>query len=101
MTDEFRSHRMTFLPPNQSDIPQIFEFLGDPVAMQFTDPSLDFDACRLKIMAHEAQRPKIGFAPWSIRTENSARIIGWGGLYLDPFDEGWGLGSGLIAKRSR
>jgi RimJ/RimL family protein N-acetyltransferase len=33
----------------------------------------------------------LGYAPWTIVTKADARIIGWGGLYDDPFDPGWGV----------
>ncbi|MEL7013995.1 MAG: GNAT family N-acetyltransferase, partial [Pseudomonadota bacterium] len=32
-----------------------------------------------------------GFAPWTVRLKTTGRIIGWGGLYDDPFDPGWGI----------
>lgn len=39
---------------------------------------------------HEWFRRRDGFAPWVVRLRKTGRIIGWGGLYTDPFDPGWG-----------
>src|SRR5579885_1921041 len=36
------------------------------------------------------QRRRDGFGPWTVVTKSDGRIIGWGGLYTDPFDPGWG-----------
>ncbi len=47
-------------------------------------------ACRRHIAGHECQRRKLGFGPWSVLDKASGRIIGFGGLYDDPFDPGWG-----------
>ena len=33
----------------------------------------------------------LGFAPWTVILRTEARVIGWGGLSIDPFDPGWGV----------
>lgn len=47
--------------------------------------------CRRRIAAHERRRRRDGYAPWTVETKADGRIIGWGGLYDDPFDPGWGV----------
>ncbi len=37
-----------------------------------------------------------GCAPWTIVTKADNRIIGWGGLYDDPFHPGWGVEIGYF-----
>ena len=32
-----------------------------------------------------------GFAPWAVLTRGDGQLVGWGGLYEDPFDPGWGV----------
>lgn len=64
--------------------------------MQYTEHSGSLEACRHRIMTHEAQRVTHGCAPWVIRKITSQRIIGWGGLYEDPFDPGWGVELGYF-----
>ena len=78
-------------PPRLSDVPALFEFLGDAKAMQFTHVDKSFRECRKRIAVHEWKRRNDGFAPWTVRLKGSDRPIGWGGLYIDPFDPGWGV----------
>ncbi|MCC9624075.1 GNAT family N-acetyltransferase [Thalassospira sp. MA62] len=84
------SRRLLFSPACQKDIPELFGFLGDPDAMRHTHHDRDFNACRKRVLVHEWMRRRDGFAPWVVRSRQSDRIIGWGGLCTDPFDPGWG-----------
>jgi ribosomal-protein-alanine N-acetyltransferase len=88
--------RLILRPPALQDVSRLFEFLGDPAAMQYThaDPSLR--QCRRRIAVHEQRRRRDGYAPWTIVTKADGRIIGWGGLYDDPFDPGWGVEVGYF-----
>ncbi len=58
--------------------------------MQYTHIDASLRNCRRRIAAHEWQRRRDGFGPWTILTRADNRIVGWGGLYTDPFDPGWG-----------
>jgi RimJ/RimL family protein N-acetyltransferase len=40
---------------------------------------------------HERRRRRCGYAPWTVVTRADRRIVGWGGLYDDPFEPGWGV----------
>src|SRR5262245_65425415 len=33
----------------------------------------------------------LGFAPWTVVLRSEERVIGWGGLNVDPFEPGWGI----------
>jgi RimJ/RimL family protein N-acetyltransferase len=68
----------------------LFEFLGDAAAMRHTHVDASLRECRRRIAAHDRQRRRDGFGPWTVVTKSDGRIIGWGGLYTDPFDPGWG-----------
>jgi RimJ/RimL family protein N-acetyltransferase len=72
-------------------MPALFRIMGDPQAMRFTNVQPNLRACRRHIAAHEHQRRRVGCAPWTILEKASGVIIGWGGLYNDPFDPGWGI----------
>ncbi|MBP1843698.1 ribosomal-protein-alanine N-acetyltransferase [Rhizobium petrolearium] len=85
------TERLILRPPRLTDVPALFEFLGDPKAMQFTHVDGSQKECRRRVAAHEWQRRKDGYAPWTAELKESGRIIGWGGLYDDPFDPGWGV----------
>lgn len=64
--------------------------------MQYTEHSVNQEACLHRIMTHEAQRAAQRCAPWVISEIISGRIIGWGGLYNDLFDPGWGIELGYF-----
>jgi len=88
--------RLVLRPPSLTDVPVLFEFLGDTEAMRYThvDPSLR--ACRRRVAVHEWRRRRDGYAPWTVVTKADGRIIGWGGLYDDPFQPGWGVEIGYF-----
>jgi [ribosomal protein S5]-alanine N-acetyltransferase len=90
---DIRTARLLLSEPRSSDIAPLFRFMGDRMAMQFTQAINSLQACEHHVMTHEAQRAKIGCAPWVVREwqEQHAPIVGWGGLYDDPFDPGWGI----------
>jgi RimJ/RimL family protein N-acetyltransferase len=83
--------RLRLLRPRLSDVPVLFRFLGDPRAMRFTHCDASLRACRRRIVMHEWFRRRDGCAPWTVVRRDDGRIIGWGGLYHDPFDRGWGI----------
>lgn len=45
---------------------------------------------RRHIAGHERQRRRLGCGPWTILEKASRQAIGYGGLYEDPFEPGWG-----------
>jgi RimJ/RimL family protein N-acetyltransferase len=59
--------------------------------MRFTHCDASLRDCRRRIAAHEWFRRRDGCAPWIVVRRNDGRIIGWGGLYRDPFDRRWGV----------
>lgn len=85
------TERLTLRSPKLADVPTLFEFMGDRAAMQYTQVDASIRACRRRIAVHEWQRRHKGYAPWAIISKDDHRIIGWGGLYDDPFDQGWGV----------
>jgi len=80
------------------DVPSLFEFLGDADAMQYTHTDTSLRACRRRVAVHEWRRRRDLCAPWTIVTKADARIIGWGGLYHDPFDPRWGMEVGYFFR---
>src|SRR5579871_6763416 len=82
--------RLRLLRPTLSDVPALFRFLGDAQAMQFTHVDASLRDCRKRIAVHEWFRRRDGFAPWTVVRKDNDAVIGWGGLYNDPFDPGWG-----------
>jgi RimJ/RimL family protein N-acetyltransferase len=74
-----------------SDGGELLHFLGDRDAMRYTFHVADLRGCRRHIAAHDCQRRKKGYGPWTVVEKASGRIIGFGGLMDDPFDPGWGI----------
>ena len=83
--------RLILRHPTLADAPALFEFLGDAEAMRHTHFDASLRACRRRVAVHEHRRRHDGYAPWTIASKLSGRIVGWGGLYDDPFDSGWGV----------
>ena len=83
--------RLLLRPPRPSDAAPFFAFLGDPAAMRFTHCHASVRECRRRLAAFEWQRRQAGFAPWAVLTRDDGQLVGWGGLYEDPFDPGWGM----------
>jgi len=93
---EIETPRLLLRRPRLADAPALFVFLGDREAMRHTHVDTSLRACRRRIAAHERRRRGHGYAPWTIETLDDRRIIGWGGLYQDPFDPGWGVEVGYF-----
>lgn len=83
--------RLILRPPRLTDVPVLFGFLGDAEAMRHTHADASLRDCRRRIAVHEWHRRRNGCAPWTIIAKADRRIIGWGGLYQDPFEPGWGI----------
>ena len=88
--------RLVLRRPQLADIPTLFEFLGNAEAMRHTHADASLRACRRRVAVHEWHRRRNGCAPWVITTKADDRIIGWGGLYDDPFHPGWGAEVGYF-----
>src|SRR5689334_941814 len=90
------SARLAFRPPRLSDAEPLFEFLGDTAAMSFTMVQASVRDCRRYLAAHERQRRRVHCAPWVIVDKQTGRTVGFGGLYEDPFEPGWGIEIGYF-----
>ncbi len=91
MSDNLETNRLLLSSPKLSEVAALYEFLGDKDAMKNTHCDTSIADCRRRIAVHEWRRRHDGFAPWTIREKKTERVIGWGGLYDDPFDPGWGI----------
>ncbi|MEM9239529.1 MAG: GNAT family N-acetyltransferase [Pseudomonadota bacterium] len=89
--DMLETRRLLLCRPQLSDVPELFQFLGDKDAMKHTQCDASIQACQKRIAVHEWRRRHDGFAPWTVRLKETGKAIGWGGLYDDPFDPGWGI----------
>jgi RimJ/RimL family protein N-acetyltransferase len=94
------TERLILRDTRMSDVPDLFGILGDREAMQHTHCCTSLRDCRRHVAGHEWQRRRIGHAPWTIARKTDSTVIGWGGLYDDPFDRGWGLEVGYWFARA-
>ena len=85
-----RTDRLILRRPRLADASALFSFLGDPEAMRHTHVDATERLVRRRLAAHEWRRRTDGFGPWTVEMADDARVVGWGGLYVDPFDPGWG-----------
>ena len=82
--------RLLLRPMRPSDTEAFFAFGGDPDATRYTHRHTSLRECRRRLAAFEWQRRKLGYAPWAVVAKPDGRLVGWGGVYVDPFDAQWG-----------
>ena len=69
----------------------LFAIQGDPEAMRYTYVAPSREDCAHRLRTFAALEATLGFAPWTVELRTEGRVIGWGGLGIDPFDPGWGI----------
>ena len=85
------TERLALRPPMADDAADLYAFMGDPQVMRFTHVQPSLNELRNYLAVHEAQRACVGCAPWVLTEKAGGRLAGFGGLYEDPFDPGWGV----------
>jgi len=85
---ELLTARLHLAPPRLADAPALFAFMGDAEVMRHTYRQDSLRSLRRHLAGHRCQARRLGFGPWTVRHEG--RVIGFGGLYDDPFDPGYG-----------
>ena len=85
------TERLILRDTKMSDVPALFGILGDREAMRHTHCCASLRDCARHVAGHEWQRRTLGHAPWTVLRKADGAVIGWGGLYEDPFERGWGL----------
>ena len=83
--------RLGLRPLGDADVDPLYEIQGDREAMRFTYAAPSRDECERRLRAHERLRAENGFAPWVAVLRAEDRVVGWGGLGIDPFEPGWGV----------
>jgi RimJ/RimL family protein N-acetyltransferase len=84
------TERLLLRPLADSDVDPLYEIHGNRDHMRFTSWTESRAACETWLRRYESLRSTNGFAPWTIEYRAEQRVIGWGGLNIDPFDPGWG-----------
>jgi RimJ/RimL family protein N-acetyltransferase len=82
---------LTLRPFADDDVDPLFAIQGDREAMRHTYAAPSRAECAHRLRTFAALESMLGFAPWTAVLRTEARVIGWGGLCIDPFDPGWGI----------
>lgn len=73
------------------DVDPLYEIQGDPHTMRYSFRPASRDACARWLDAQAERREVQGFAPWTVVLRAERRVIGWGGLGVDPYAPEWGV----------
>ncbi|MBA3027819.1 MAG: GNAT family N-acetyltransferase [Desulfobacteraceae bacterium] len=81
---------LVFRQFKRDDVVPLYEIQCDQESMQYTYVAKSLDDSRSRLIAYAEQFERLGYAPWTVLLKSNLKIIGWGGLNIDPFDPGWG-----------
>jgi RimJ/RimL family protein N-acetyltransferase len=84
------TERLTLRELRDSDVDPLYEILGDREHMRFTVWAESRSACETWLREYARTREPNGFAPWTVVHRGDERVVGWGGLNVDPHAPGWG-----------
>ncbi len=87
---QIETDRLVLRPTRLGDVVAIFAILSQEEAMRFTHCFPTLRACRRHVLGHAWQRRRRGYAPWTVLDRTTGVLVGWGGLFDDPFDPGYG-----------
>lgn len=86
--EPIETERLTLRRFEEHDLEPLWEIHGNRDAMRFTfSPETREDSAR-NLRAYAALYDELGYAPWTVM--HGGRVIGWGGLNVDPFQPGFG-----------
>lgn len=90
-TTRIETPHLTLRAFRDEDVDPLFVIQGDRDAMRYTYVAASRDDCAHRLRTFAALESTLGFAPWTVILRTEGRVIGWGGLNVDPFDPGWGV----------
>jgi ribosomal-protein-alanine N-acetyltransferase len=91
MPNTIETARLTLRPFQETDVDPLYEIQHDPQAMRYTFCAPSRAEAERRLRAYADLLEELGYAPWTVVLQSRARVIGWGGLNVDPFDPGWGV----------
>jgi [ribosomal protein S5]-alanine N-acetyltransferase len=83
--------RLTLRAFREEDVDPLFAIQWDHEAIRYTYTAPTRQDCAHWLRTFAGLQSTLGFAPWTVVLRTEARVIGWGGLSIDPFDPGWGI----------
>jgi len=91
MPERIETERLLLRPLEHADLEPLWRIHGDEQAMRFTFSPDSPEASEQNLRAYAALSGTHGFAPWTALLRASGRVVGWGGLNVDPHAPGWGV----------
>ena len=91
MIDSIETARLTLRHFQDQDVDALYKIQRDADAMRYTYCAPSRAEAEQRLRAYADLWGELGYAPWTAILRAESRIIGWGGLNIDPFDPGWGV----------
>ena len=82
------TERLSLRAFEEDDLEPLWQIRSDREAMRFTFSPGSREESAANLRAYAALLGELGYAPWTV--VHGGRIVGWGGLNVDPFQPGWG-----------
>lgn len=92
--------QLVLRPFGEEDVDALYAIMADAEAMRFTYVAPTREACVVRLRDYAAQGETLGYAPWTAVLREDGRVVGWGGLNVDPYDPGWGIEVAYCFDRS-
>ncbi len=91
MPDRIETERLLLRRFEATDLEPLWRIHGDKQAMRFTFSPDSREESEQHLRAYAALYEPHGYAPWTAVLRESGRVVGWGGLNVDPRAPGWGV----------
>ena len=88
---DIETDNLLLRPFQKDDVGPLYEIQSNQESMQYTYYASSLDESQKRLYAYAAQYDQLGYAPWTVLLKSNYKIVGWGGLNIDPFDSGWGI----------
>lgn len=91
LLNPIQTARLTLRAFTEEDVEPLHQIQRDPEAMRYTFWAASKEESAQRLRAYAGLAAQLGYAPWTVILRSEARIVGWGGLNVDPFEPGWGV----------
>lgn len=88
--DPVETARLTLRHFQETEVDALYEIQRDEDAIQYTYCAPSRTEAEQRLKAYAALLDELGYAPWTVILRAESRIVGRGGINIDPFDPGWG-----------
>ena len=82
--------RLILVDFDAAHIDSLYEIQGNQAYMKFTQSAESKERCAESLGRYAEAKSSNGFAPWTALHPTTQKVIGWGGLCVDPDAPEWG-----------